>query len=154
LAVAGTSFAARSALKSISPSRRSSWYRNTSAVSPAMRERKPTLGRRLRSGIWPPSKPALILPLPERANVPLWPRPAVLPRPEPMPRPTRVRSARAPFAGLRVFIRMTLLLDPDQVLDLVDQATHLRAVLQFTDVVDLVQAQRAHRQAVAALGAL
>src|SRR5690554_8238124 len=71
-----------------------------------------------------------------------------------MPRPTRVRSARAPSAGLRVLRRMLLLLDPDQVLDLVDQAPHLRAVLQLTDVVDPAQAQRVHRQAVATLGAL
>src|SRR3990167_2649237 len=84
----------------------------TSAVSFFSLERKPTLGRRLYIGIWPPSKPALILPLPERANEPLWPRPAVLPRPEPMPRPTRLRSARAPSAGLRVFNFMMIFLEP------------------------------------------
>src|SRR5690606_2776242 len=102
-------------------------------------ERKPTFGRRLRSGIWPPSKPALILPLPERAKDPLWPRPAVLPRPEPMPRPTRTRSVRAPGAGCRVLSFICLFLDPDQVMDLVDQSTDLRAVLEFTDGVELVQ---------------
>ena len=80
----------------------SSLYSRTSAVSPASFEAKPIFGRRRCMGIWPPSKPALILPLPARANEPLWPRPAVLPRPEPMPRPTRVRSLRAPSAGLSV----------------------------------------------------
>src|SRR6187402_3494349 len=103
-----------------------------------MRERKPTFGRRFFIGIWPPSKPALILPLPERANEPLWPRPAVLPRPEPMPRPTRTRSLRAPSAGLRVFIFMFVFLgasglDAHQVVQLVDQAAHGRGVLQFAD---------------------
>src|SRR6187401_3192162 len=109
-------------------------------------------------GIWPPSKPALILPLPLRAHEPLWPRPAVLPRPEPMPRPTRVRSLRAPSAGLRVFIRMFVLLgasgfDADQVVALVDQAAHGRGILQLADVIDLVQAERLHRQAVLGLAA-
>src|SRR5690606_38107600 len=107
LAVAGTSLAARRAAKSMSPSSLSSWYSITCAVSPLIPERKPTFGRRVCIGIWPPSKPALILPLPERANEPLWPRPAVLPRPEPMPRPTRLRSVRAPSAGESVFMRMS-----------------------------------------------
>src|SRR5690606_18771753 len=184
---------------------------------------------------WPPSKPALILPLPERAKEPLWPRPAVLPRPEPMPRPTRLRSARAPSAGESVFMRMsysstrtrqwTLLISPrtcglslssrtsfrseagldlalararegalvaaagglaqagtdaatdalalgaralggrkcihahvlflhtDEVVDLVDQSTDLRAVLEFPDIVQFVQAQRLDRQAMLRLRA-
>src|SRR5690606_19721547 len=106
-AVDGTRPAARRAAKSTSPaSSSSSWYSLTSAVSTAVRLRKPIFGRRMCMGIWPPSKPALILPLPERAKEPLWPRPAVLPRPEPMPRPTRLRSVRAPSAGERVFRRM------------------------------------------------
>src|SRR5690606_29798696 len=152
-AVRDTSLAARSAAKSMSPSSLSSWYRNTCAVSALSLERKPILGRRICMGIWPPSKPALILPLPERANEPLWPRPAVLPSPEPMPRPTRVRSLRAPSAGLSVLSFMCLFLDPDQIVDLVDQATDLGAVLQFADVVELVQAQCAHRQAMLRLRA-
>src|SRR5690606_5028600 len=96
------------------------------------------------------------LPLvPALATEPLSPRPAVLPRPEPMPRPTRVRSLRAPSAGLRVFRRMgfSLLLDPHQVVELVDEAADLRAVLQLADVVELVQAQGADRQTVTGLGA-
>src|SRR5258708_10447865 len=56
---------------------------------------KPRFGSRMWSGIWPPSKPAMLTP--ERALAPFWPRPAVLPRPEPMPRPTRTRPWRAPF---------------------------------------------------------
>src|SRR5690606_8591794 len=154
LALLGTSLAARSAAKSISPaSSLSSWYSMTSAVSPAVLLRKPIFGRRMCIGIWPPSKPARILPLPERAKEPLWPRPAVLPRPEPMPRPTRLRSSRAPSAGLSVLRRIVLLLDPDQIMNLVDQAAYLGAVLQFTHAVDLVQPKRVHRQAVPALRA-
>src|SRR5678815_6061388 len=94
-----------------------------------------------------------ILPLPLRANEPLWPRPAVLPRPDPMPRPTRLRSWRAPSAGLSVLSFIRLLLDPDQVVDRVDQATDLRAVLQFTHAVQPAQAERLHRQAMDCLGA-
>src|SRR5688500_11302127 len=153
-AVLGTSLAARSAAKSISPaSSLSSWYSSTSAVSLLSFERKPIFGRRRCMGNWPPSKPALILPLPLRANEPLWPRPAVLPRPEPMPRPTRLRSPRAPLAGLSELSFICLLLDADEIVDLVDQATDLRAVLQLAHVVQLVQAQRLHRQAVLGLGA-
>src|SRR5690606_22947310 len=125
----------------------------TSAVSFLVLLRKPILGRRICIGIWPPSKPALILPLPDRANEPLCPRPAVLPRPEPIPRPTRLRASRAPSAGESVLRRMVLLLDPDQVVDRIDQATNLRAVLQLADVIDLAQAQCLHRQAVTTLGA-
>src|SRR5690606_12006407 len=90
-----------------------------------------------------------------RANEPLWPRPQVLPRPEPIPRPTRVRSLRAPGAGLNSFRCMVigLFLNLDEVVDLVDQAANLRAVLQFTHIVELVQAQGTHRQAVTRLGA-
>jgi hypothetical protein len=51
---------------------------NFAQSSLAIFERKPTFGRRRCIGIWPPSKPALILPLPVRAYWPLWPRPAGL----------------------------------------------------------------------------
>src|SRR5690606_34907552 len=78
---------------------------------------------------------------------------AVLPRPEPMPRPTRVRSVRAPGAGCRVLSFMCLFLDPDQVVDLVDEATDLRAVLQFADGVELAQAQGLDGQAMLGLRA-
>src|SRR5579883_2986766 len=162
-----------SAAKSItSPATESSLYNSTSHTSCAVRERKPTFGRRRCSGIWPPSKPGLTLPLPVRAYWPLWPRPAVLPRPEPMPRPTRTRARRAPLAGFSVFRRMFVCpmnvmtairqwnperllfsprpsaLDPHQIADLLDQPAHLRAVLQFAHVVELVQAERLHAQAM------
>src|SRR6478672_3647328 len=131
-ALLGTSLAARSAAKSTSPAgSESSLYSSTSAVSLDSFERKPIFGRRRCMGIWPPSKPAL-----------------VLPRPEPMPRPTRFGAWRAPAAGLRVFIFMESILDLDQVVELVDQATHLRAVFQHADAVELAQAKRLHRQAM------
>src|SRR3954470_21542091 len=56
-----------------------------------------SLGSRMCSGVWPPSKRAEVLP---RAPVPLVPRPAVLPF-EPSPRPTRVFGVWAPGAGRR-----------------------------------------------------
>src|SRR3546814_19272898 len=112
----------------------SSWYSSTSAGSFFFSEAKPIFGRRRCMGIWPPSKPALILPLPERANEHLWPRPAVLPRPEPMPRPTRLRSCRAPSVGPNVFILIELLLEPNPVGARFVQDTHLRAVIHFHPV--------------------
>ncbi|KAG0928774.1 hypothetical protein G6F31_017592 [Rhizopus arrhizus] len=45
-----------------------------------------------------------------------------------------------------------LLLNLDEVVNGVDQTANLRAVLQFTHIVELVQAQRTHRQAVTRLG--
>src|SRR5215475_10041337 len=153
-----------SAAKSIaSPLTESSLYSSTSDVSPFMRERKPTFGRRRCIGIWPPSKPGLTLPLPVRAYWPLWPRPAVLPRPEPIPRPTRTRTLREPLAGLRLLRRMWMLrvfrrgaplsarprhsgvfFDAHEVADLFDQSAHLRRILQLAHVVQLVQAERFH----------
>src|SRR5687768_16978554 len=59
---------------------------------------KPRLGSRRYIGIWPPSKPGLVLP-PARALDPLWPLPEVLPSPEPTPRPTRLRVRWEPGAG-------------------------------------------------------
>src|SRR4051794_38782875 len=56
-----------------------------------------SLGRRMYSGVCPPSNRAEVLP---RAPVPLVPRPAVLPL-EPSPRPTRVFGVWAPGAGRR-----------------------------------------------------
>jgi hypothetical protein len=50
---------------------------------------KPFFGKRFEMGVWPPSKPALGFPLPERAFWPLCPRPEVLPNPELRPRPRR-----------------------------------------------------------------
>src|SRR3546814_18190384 len=54
---------------------------------------KPRFGKRMCSGICPPSKPLMLTP--ERAFAPFCPRPAVLPLPEPMPRPTRMRPFQA-----------------------------------------------------------
>src|SRR5687768_2833019 len=67
---------------------------------------KPRFGKRMWSGIWPPSKPNTDTP--ERDLAPFWPRPAVLPRPEPMPRPTRTRDLRAPLLSLRSLSFMSL----------------------------------------------
>src|SRR5690606_33491363 len=56
-----------------------------------------SFGRRMCSGIWPPSNPAETW---LRALVPLVPRPAVLPL-DASPRPTRVLAVLAPGAGRR-----------------------------------------------------
>src|SRR6478672_4871395 len=58
--------------------------------------KKPRLGSRRWSGLWPPSKPSKCM-LPLRAFWPLPPRPAVLPRPEPWPRPTRFLRCQLPL---------------------------------------------------------
>src|SRR5918994_316710 len=95
-----------------------------------------SLGTRMWSGIWPPSKPAGILP---RAPWPLVPRPAVLPPLPPMPRPTRLRLFLEPGAGVRSWIliviallrllgRRSVGLDRDQVGDPGDHAADLGAV--------------------------
>src|SRR5882672_6219583 len=120
---------------------------------------KPRFGRRRCSGICPPSKPTLWKP-PERARWPLWPRPAVLPQPEPTPRPTRCRSLFDPGAGLNVFSfinnyrrfgfsALNQLVDPDQIVDLVDHAAHRGRIHELRDLVDPLQAEAAHRVAVA-----
>src|SRR4051794_3556535 len=105
---------------------------------------EPRFGSRMWSGIWPPSKP--LIDTPERALAPFWPRPAVLPRPEPIPRPTRTRLWRAPLLSLISLSFMVLhslsllsrtprlgqcqgsggLVDPHQMLHLLDLATHFQ----------------------------
>jgi len=50
---------------------------------------KPFFGKSFEMVVWPPSKPALGFPLPDRAFWPLCPRPEVLPSPELRPRPRR-----------------------------------------------------------------
>src|SRR5262245_24003268 len=120
----------------------------TSAMSSRVGELKPRLGRRRCNGIWPPSKPSLWKP-PERAFWPLWPRPAVLPQPEPTPRPTRWRSFFEPGAGLSELSRI----DSHQVVDLVDHAAHRRRVRDLDRLIDLFQAQAAHRRAMRLLDA-
>src|SRR6202008_3691489 len=106
--------------------------------------RKPRLGRRRCSGIWPPSKP--LIRTPERAGWPLPPRPACLPLPEPMPRPTRIRFLREPGLSARSvsFIVLLPLLpvhNADEMLHLVDHAANFRRILKLGDTADLVELQ-------------
>src|SRR5688572_26118319 len=119
----------------------------TSTAFSMVTARKPRLGRRRCSGIWPPSKPTLWKP-PARDFWPLWPRPAVLPRPEPMPRPTRRRGFFEPAAGLMVFSSMALFLDLHQVVHPVDHSAHGRGVLHLDGVLTVAQTQSLHRLAV------
>src|SRR3954454_7073609 len=118
---------------------------------------KPRFGSRMLSGIWPPSKPAMLTP--ERALAPFWPRPAVLPRPEPMPRPTRTRDWRAPLLSLISFSFMFVhslsllsrssrrsgwsggLFDLHQMLHLTDLAEHFGRALHFHAAAQLVEAE-------------
>src|SRR5689334_17891829 len=119
---------------------------------------KPRFGSRMWSGIWPPSKPAMLTP--ERDLAPFCPRPAVLPRPEPMPRPTRTRPCRAPLlsrsslsfmvlhslsllsrSSLRERFGLGVLFDADEVLDLADLPHHFRRRLDLHRAVELVQAE-------------
>src|SRR5436190_5374755 len=157
---------ARPALRSTSsviltePSRRLSsiafWRRPifTSAKSLAKMLRKPRLGMRICSGIWPPSKPCTWLPV--RALAPLTPRPEVLPRPEEEPRPNLSLRLWAPglLAIWLSFISIScqtcahapghpLLLfhDLDEVLDRIDHAAHRRSVFQGTGTANLAKTQ-------------
>src|SRR6476646_8388353 len=114
---------------------------------------KPRFGRRMWSGIWPPSKP--LIETPERLFWPFWPRPAVLPTPEPMPRPTRTRLLRAPLLSrmsfsfislhsLSLLSRLSaegLVLDRHHMPHRADHAADLGAVLELRRAVQLVQAQ-------------
>src|SRR5579859_6415300 len=63
--------------------------------------RKPRLGMRRCSGIWPPSNPRR-REYPRRDFWPLFPLPAVRPSLEPIPRPTRTLRWREPRGGRRV----------------------------------------------------
>src|SRR3954449_13023356 len=106
-----------------------------------------SLGRRMCSGVWPPSKRAETLP---RAPVPLVPRPAVLPL-EPSPRPTRVFGVWAPLAGRRWWTLRVMsspssdLFDGDQVRHRRDHPADLGTVLLHDRVVDPLQAQGPQR---------
>src|SRR5215211_4723606 len=90
-----------------------------------------SLGSRMCSGVWPPSKRAETLP---RAPLPLVPRPAVLPL-EPSPRPTRVFAVWAPGAGRRwwtfsvIASRSSDFFDGDQVRHRRDHPADLGTVL-------------------------
>src|SRR3954454_12833761 len=121
----------------------------TSGVSSRVGELKPRFGRRRCSGICPPSKPTLWKP-PERARWPLWPRPAVLPQPEAPPRPTRCRSLLEPGAGFSSlsFMAVIRLVDPHEIVDLVDHAAHRRRFDELGDLVDFFQAEADHRGAM------
>src|SRR5438552_3104616 len=124
---------------------------------------KPRLGSRMWSGIWPPSKPAMLTP--ERDLAPFWPRPAVLPRPEPMPRPTRTRPFRAPLLSLISLSFMVLhslsllsriprpgqdglggLFDLHQMLHLADLAQHFGRALHFHGAAELVEPEADERR--------
>src|SRR5438874_13811454 len=116
---------------------------------------KPRFGSRMWSGIWPPSKPAMLTP--ERALAPFCPRPAVLPRPEPMPRPTRTRPWRAPLLSRSslsfIFLHslsllsrvprkgqvngLSRFLDLHEVLHLANLAENLRGLIHFHGAVQL-----------------
>src|SRR3954467_4989280 len=111
-----------------------------------------SLGRRMCSGVCPPSKRAGTLP---RAPEPLVPRPALLPL-EPSPRPTRVLAVWAPGAGrrwwtLRVIwvpcsaFRRVDLFDGDQVRHRRDHPADLGTVLLHDRVVDPLEAQGPQR---------
>src|SRR3954451_14218375 len=98
------------------------------------------------SGVWPPSKRADTW---YRADVPLVPRPAVLPL-LPSPRPTRVLAVLAPGAGRRwcTFSVVSLAMSVDllvrhEVRDRRDHAADLGTVLLDDDVTDALQTQRA-----------
>src|SRR3546814_5446054 len=60
--------------------------------------------------------------------------------------------ARA-LGGRKCVHAHVLFLHTDEVMDLVDQSTDLRAVLEFPDIVQFVEAQRLDRQAVLRLRA-
>src|SRR3954471_23256730 len=120
-----------------------------------------SLGSRMCSGVWPPSKPAETLP---RAPVPLVPRPAVLPL-EPSPRPTRVFAVCAPGAGRRWWTLRVMWIpcsadlfdgdgfDGDQVRHRRDHPADLGTVLLHDRVVDPLQAQGPQRLPLVGLGA-
>ena len=114
-----------------------------------------SLGSRMWSGVWPPSKRADTLP---RAPVPLVPRPAVLPL-EPSPRPTRVLAVWAPGAGrrwwtLRVIASLSSdLFDAHEVRHGRDHPADLGTVLLDDRVVDPLETERTQRLTLVRLGA-
>src|SRR5690348_1910539 len=124
---------------------------------------KPRFGSRMWSGIWPPSKPAMLTP--ERALAPFCPRPAVLPSPEPIPRPTRTRPWRAPLLSRISFSfmslhslsllsrsplnrgrKLSLRFDLHQVLDLADLPHDFGCGVDFHRAVELVEAEADQRR--------
>src|SRR5436309_339207 len=106
-----------------------------------------SLGSRMCSGVWPPSKRAETFP---RAPLPLVPRPAVLPL-EPSPRPTRVLGVWAPGAGRRWWTLRVMVCHPSNFFD-AHEVRHRRdhpadfgTVLLHDRVVDPLEAQRPQR---------
>src|SRR5687767_6533809 len=123
-----------------SPSKASMVSRLTTPYSTRNGLVKPlSFGTRWVRGSWPPSKPTRTEP---RAFWPLVPRPAVLPPLPAMPRPTRRFRVLEPGAGLRSWIFMSLLLDPDQVGDAGDHPADLRPVREGVGLADAAEAQR------------
>src|SRR5882757_1688444 len=118
----------------------------TSAKSVPKMLRKPRLGMRICSGIWPPSKPCTWLPV--RALAPLTPRPLVLPRPEEEPRPTLSLCLWAPglLAIWFSFILFAFFDDLDEVLDRMDHAAHRGGIFQGASAADFSQAEPAQRR--------
>src|SRR5882757_9827688 len=118
-------------------------FRFTSAKSVPKMLRKPRLGMRMCSGIWPPSKPCTWLPV--RALAPLTPRPEVLSRPEEDPRPTLCLCLWAPglLAIWLSFILLAFFDDLDEVLDRVDHATHRGRVLQCAGAANFAETESA-----------
>src|SRR5579872_111656 len=103
---------------------------------------KPTFGTRRCSGIWPPSKPTLLL-LPEREPAPLWPRVDVPPRPEPVPRPILFLFLVEPSAGFRLLKFMILnIFYCYQMINCTYHADDSRRSLYFNAVADFLQTQR------------
>src|SRR3954454_9460620 len=111
-----------------------------------------SLGSRMCSGVWPPSKRGVVV---CRAPVPLVPRPAVLPL-EPSPRPTRVFGVWAPLAGRRWWTFRVMsapllargsadLFAGDQVRHRRDHPADLGTVLLHDRVVDPLEAQGPQR---------
>src|SRR5271157_1758900 len=151
----------RSALKE-SPASFSSRPRLTMAYCFLKIFVNPRLGNRRWMGIWPPSKPRLMLnPVP--ACWPLWPRVEVLPRPEPIPRPMRLRGLVCPAGGFNP-LRFISLISPQcaggtasrgpllhhfqQVRHLLDHAAELLRVRPLHHLVEFAQTQPSYHPLV------
>src|SRR3954463_16563060 len=118
-------------------------FRFTSAKSVPKILRKPRLGMRICSGIWPPSKPCTWLPV--RALAPLTPRPEVLPSPDEEPRPSLSLRLWAPGL-LEIWLSFILLAffdDLDEVFDGVDHAAHRRGIFQGAGTANLAETEAA-----------
>ena len=140
----GTTPAALSAARSIeSPSTFRRSPRRTSAVSLAVSETKPRLGKRRWSGIWPPSKPTLWKPAGARfltfvAAARGLAEPAADAAPDALPGVLR--------AGRRLHvIQLHLTLALQEIRHAVDHAAVLRRIRHFHGLTDAAQAQARSR---------